>query len=101
MAKSEPRTMRFTSEAEAYINKFEGANFTEKFHNAVKFFDKAEKEKNDRIKYLDKEISNREKRLKELSDMLAKNDWLERHFQNLKRSIEQCQGYLDSYVIRK
>lgn len=101
MAKSDPKTMRFDVDVEQYIMKFAGDNFSEKFHNLVHYFMKAETDKMKQISMLDLEIKNKEKRLKELSDMLYNTNNLERKFANLKDALDNCKGYLEHFLPRE
>ncbi len=98
--KSEPKTMRFDYDVEEYINAFGGLNFSERFHNMVRWFISLEDEKKKRIELLDKQIEEKEKRLSELFDFLNDSKWIENHFRDLKRSIDSCKGYLDNFVIQ-
>ena len=89
MAKSDPKTMRFEKDVEDYINSFDGDNFSDKFHKLVRFFLNTEKEKQEKIKALDKAIKDREKRLEELNLKLSSVSWLETSFRQLSNDIEQ------------
>lgn len=100
MAKTEPKAMRFEQDVERYINSQKGKNFSEKFHNLVRKFKDDEVKMEQRIKHLDDEIKSREKRLKDLNDMLGKGFYLENAFKDLKASIERSQGYLDNFLLK-
>lgn len=98
MAKSLPKTMRFDSDVENYINQFQGDNFSDKFHNLVKFFVSEEVNKKSIINVLDKEICLKQERLKNLNDMIFNVRHLEKNFRDLKQAIECAQGYLTHFL---
>lgn len=89
MAKSDPKAMRFEEDVEKYINDFNGKNFSDKFHNLVRFFKDTESEKKDKIKALDITIKDREKRLQDLNTKLSSVSWLETSFKQLSDDIEK------------
>ena len=90
MAKSEPKTMRFEEDVEAFIMKAPGENFSEKFHNLVYWIKDKELKQKAKIAQLDKEIDEKQKRLNELQQKLNDVNWLENSFANLKRALEQA-----------
>lgn len=96
--KGDPKTMRFEQDVKEYIESFEGKDFTDKFHNLVRWFIKTEESKKTKIKELDKLIRDKEKRLNELSDMLYKVCWLEDKFKSLDRSIEDARDSLKRII---
>lgn len=100
MAKSEPKTMRFEDDVERYINVQAGENFSEKFHKLVRFIKDSEPEKHKKLAALDRDIKVKEQRIKELSEYLSGASWLERNFQDLSKSIENCKESLEKFVIR-
>jgi len=98
MPKSEPKTMRFESDVEAYINQFDGDNFSQKFHIMVRWFINSEDEKKKKLAVLDRDIEIKEKRIKELNDFLYDVGWIEREFQSLDRSIKNTKRYFDNFL---
>lgn len=98
MCKGKPKTMRFEEDVEAYIEKQKGDNFTDKFHTLVRYCRETEKQRNDTIKRLDKEIENREKRLRELNEKLSSVGWLEQAFSRLKDGIEATNRALNNVI---
>lgn len=98
MAKSEPKTMRFENDVEEYIMKFQGSNFSEKFTNLVRWFMKEESKRKEAIKYLDKEILDRQKRLNELQNYLYDAAGLERSFKELQKAMEGCKSYFEKIL---
>lgn len=99
--KGQPQTMRFADDVREYIEKFKGKDFTEKFHNLVRWFMNTEGEKKAKIKDLDKQIADREKRLQDLSDMLYKVRWLEDKFKSLDKSIGEAKDSLQQIISPK
>lgn len=98
MAKSEPKTMRFENDVEEYIMKYQGANFSEKFNNLVRFFMKEESKRKEIIKCLDREIQDRQKRLNELQSYLYDAAGLERSFKELQKSMAGCKLYFEKIL---
>ncbi|HRC81153.1 MAG TPA: hypothetical protein PLF27_07190 [Sedimentibacter sp.] len=92
MAKGVPKTMRFEKDVEDYINSFDGGNFSEKFHNLVRYFQNTEKEMKEKIKALDNAIKEREKRLQDLNSKLSNVSWLESSFRKLNDDIERLKN---------
>ena len=98
MAKSEPKTMRFELDVEAYINTQKGENFSDKFHNLVRRFKNEEVEKQKKIALLDKDIAEKEKRIRDLNDFLFDTRHLERQFKDLQSNLDGCKGYLEHFL---
>lgn len=98
MAKSDPKTMRFEEDVEAFIMKAPGENFSEKFHNLVYWIKDRELKQKAKIAQLEKEISDRQKRLDELNNKLNNVRWIENSFDNLKRAIEQASNSLSKLI---
>lgn len=99
--KSNPKTMRFDSKVEEYINKFDGDNFSDKFHNLAYHFMNDERKLKERLKFIEKDIEKKEKRLQELNKMISDVSWLENNFVSLRDSIKRCQGTLNKIVIHE
>lgn len=98
MAKSEPKTMRFELDVEAYINAQKGDNFSDKFHNLVRRFKDEETVKMKKIAQLDKDIAECEKRIRDLNDFLFDIHNLENQFKDLQRAINGCRGYMENFL---
>lgn len=80
MCKSNPKTMRFDTKIEQYIESFRGNNFSDKFHNLVSYFIDEEKNLSSRIERL----KNQEEKLQnDISKLLE-----------VKRSLENIDRYL-------
>lgn len=97
-AKSDPKTMRFDANVISYIEKFKGSNFSEKFHNMVYLFMDKENDQMQQISLLEIQIAEKEKRLKNLSDMIYKVGYLERHFKDLQAALDGTKGYLEHFL---
>lgn len=100
MAKSKPKTIRFSIEAENFIEQFEGKNFSDKIHNLIKFYTKHEQIQKEKIKRLDIEISDKHQRLDNLNNYLFKIDHIEREFRILDKAIKGCQRYLEHFLVK-
>lgn len=100
MAKSEPKTMRFEDWAEDYINKFSGNSFSERFHNMVKHFTEEEKQVSNKLKVLDLQIKEKEKRVNDLTDFLSDVRWLENTFKDLQLSIDRTRKCFDNFIVK-
>lgn len=98
MAKSEPKTMRFETDVEAFIMKAQGENFSEKFHNLVYWIKDRETKQKAKIAQLDKEIADKQNRLNDLYNKLNEISWLENSFQNLKRALEQANASVSKLI---
>jgi HAMP domain-containing protein len=98
MAKSNPKTMRFDSEIEEFINRFTGDSFTERLETMVRLFVVTEDEKNKRIQSLEIEIKEKENRLRKLNEKLNEVGWAERSFRELERTINQARDSLNRII---
>lgn len=94
----EAKTMRFKDDVERYINAQKGDNFTEKFHNLVRRFKDEEVQKEKTLALLDKQIKEKEQRIRELNNFLSDVNWLERTFKDLNDSIKRTRGYFDNFL---
>lgn len=99
MAKSAPKTMRFEDWAEDYINKFDGDNFSERFHAMVHFFIRKEDEIRIKINHLNDSVAEKEKRFRILNDYLFKTMHLENQFRSLDRELQGVRSYLEHFAI--
>lgn len=65
MSKDISKSIRITEKVNNYIDGFEGKNFNDRLENMVVYCMQSEKERNERLKYLDEEVFKKYKIIEE------------------------------------
>lgn len=100
MSKGSPKTMRFSSDVESYIEAFKGDNFSDSLHQMVRHFRDQENFYTARLDKLKKEIQEKEGRLSEINTMMRDVQWLDTALDNLKKDIARSRDCFDAFVLR-
>lgn len=97
MSKNQPKTMRFSSDVEEYIENFQGNNFTEKFHNLVRFCRDEEKNKTDRLHFLDKQINEKRIIIESIDKYIYGTQKIELEIKKLTKEINNTKSQYKNF----
>jgi len=89
------KSIRAAEDVYAYIVRYKGEGFNEKFENIIRYAMESEKKREERIKDLDKQIKDKEKQVQSLQSDISKLQTIKYRVDEILRSCSSIETQLD------